>query len=303
MQRNTIHFIGIGGYCSGAGFLYRYVHEHPKTCVIKKATNFFSNNRKFIKGYTWYESNFKGCGKGKVVGECVTDYLYAPESAKRISELYPNVKLLAVVCNPIERLVCEYNRAKKMQVIQDDVDIVTYIESNPDCMTRGLFGKQLDEYFKYYSSLQLMVCVHEDRYDDPVDYVKKVYEFLEIDTNFISKDLRGFVSGDEYGDFRPLWLKILLKVTLPLKWLGIFKLFKFLHEKIFKQIKVYLQRKGMFQSSKESLNTENKNLIDKRPIDEELYSVLCEYYEPDVRKLSQILHRDMNSEWGIEKTT
>ena len=300
MQQRTIQFIGIGGPASGSGFLYTYLHAHPETCVLEQATHFFSNHQRYHKGIAWYESQFVNCKPDMVRGECSADYIIHPEAADRIAHCYPQAKLLAVVCNPVERLYREYTRAIESGSVTRQVSLKRYIELHPESLTRGLFAKHLESYFAFYSPLQLYIAIHEDRYEDPVRYVQKVYEFLEIDDSFVPKPLRKFVKIDpDDPPPRPLWVRLLRMVWAPLRWLQLDKLVRL----IYKHVRLYGRKvwPKMF-TPKIGFTSELAEIKPppQAPIDSELRDILHEYYAADVKKLSQFVRRNLNEEWGIQ---
>ncbi len=297
MQKRSVSFVGIGGQSSGSDFLYTYLHAHPETCIPTKATDFFSDARRYARGIAWYEDRFSKCRSGRKKGECSSHYLGNKAAAERIAQSYPQAKLLAVVCNPLERLYHEYQRAIKVGTITEKVSLARYIELHPESLTRGLFGAQLEVYFGLYSPLQLYVAVHEDRYDDPIAYVQNVYRFLEIDESFVPKELRPFVTIDpDNPPPKPLWWRIIRVFLAPLRWVRLDRVAYFIIKMLRPYVLKVLRQAGLL-SSKDQPN--KKPAADDVPIPESLRSVLHEYYLGDVRILSRILKRDLVHEWGM----
>lgn len=299
MQDRTVSFVGIGGANSGSDFLYTYLHAHPETCIPKVSTHFFSDAHRYAHGIAWYEERFVQCRAGQMRGECATDYLMTPAAADRIAQSYPHAKLLAVVCHPVNRLYQEYRRAIKTGAVTKKVSLKRYIELHPESLTRGLFADQLEAFFRLYSPLQLYVAVHEDRYADPVAYVQEAYRFLEIDDTFVPKPLRQFVVIDpENPPPKPIWWRLLRIPLAPLRWLRLDRLARYVIRKITPYVRPLLQRYQI-------LTTEKTNRIhapQPAPIDEELRTVLHEYYAADVQRLSDLLKRNLSREWDIEST-
>ena len=97
-----IDFIGLGAQKAGTSWVYACLYEHPEIHAPIKELHFFSRDR-FSKGKDWYESHFSHRKEGQKVGEFSTSYLYSKETPERIKELYPEVKLIAIVRNPVTR--------------------------------------------------------------------------------------------------------------------------------------------------------------------------------------------------------
>lgn len=298
MQKRTVSFIGLGGQSSGSGFLYTYLQAHPATCIPNTPTRFFSDPHRYAQGIVWYESRFNACRPKYIRGECTTEYLDTPAAVERIAHSYPQAKLLAVVCNPVERLYREYQRAIKGGSITEQVSLARYIELNPESLTRGLFGEHLDAYFARYSPLQLCVAVHEDRYEDPVGYVQDVYRFLEIDDTFVPRPLRRFIQVDpDEKPSRPWWLRLLSAPLAPLRWLRLDRAARWLWRTVWPPVCRFLVQRNILPAQ----NTNTIRAPKAAPIDPELRSLLHEYYAADVYKLSQLLERNLVAEWGIER--
>jgi len=117
-------FIIIGVQRGGTTSLYKYMTKHPKIIpALKKEIHFFDN--KFGKGLSWYESQFmqnpffcllkrKRKSEDTITGEASPYYIYHPHVPKRISKILPNVKLIAILRNPIERAFSHYNHEVRL---------------------------------------------------------------------------------------------------------------------------------------------------------------------------------------------
>ncbi len=296
MSKSTIHFIGLGGDASGSGFLYTYLQAHPEICMPKQAIHFFQDRELYAKGADWYMAHFASCHRGTVMGEAGSRYLETPDAVERIARTYPKAKLLAVVCNPVERVYREYDRSKKEGSIPGSMNFSQYLEAYPHTLERGLFGKQLHTYLDLYSPVQLLILVHEDRYKGPVNYMQRVYRFLEVDDTFVPKPLRRFVTIDpDNPPPRPWYYKLARVLFFPFWLLRLNRLFGWIWNKIQpylrKWLSAYLPEPSSAPSGPQPA-----------PISDELRQALNEYYAADVRVLSDLLARDLNTEWEMPNT-
>src|SRR3989344_4219959 len=115
-----VDFICIGPERSGTTWLYQCLKEHPEICVSEpKEVNFFNSSQSFwrkdligqtnyTKGLEWYKQHFNHCLNKKIIGEFTPIYLHSPEVPERIHKHFPDVKLIAILRNPIERLYSHY---------------------------------------------------------------------------------------------------------------------------------------------------------------------------------------------------
>lgn len=111
-------FIGIGVQRAGTTRIYELLKQHSEICMptYRKEVHYF--DRYYHKGERWYRSLFDHC-KGKIVGEITPAYIYDEKCAERIHKLLPDVKLIAILRNPIDRAYSQFKftiREKGYQV-------------------------------------------------------------------------------------------------------------------------------------------------------------------------------------------
>lgn len=289
------HFIGLGGESSGSGFVYTYLAAHPQVCLIDQDTRFFCLTERFARGTQWYEHHYKDCKSGKVRGEGAHSYLACEETAERIVRTYPDAKLIAVVCNPIDRAYREYERAQAAGKIAKQMTFARYLEVEPEVLTRGLFGQQLQRFYDFYSPLQLLVLVHEDRLEQPVKYIRAAYKFLKTDETFTPKPLRQFIPPEELEDEKkPRWYFFVRLFTLPFRLLRLDRLLFMLWRLVRPTAKRLYHRYG---PKPKPARVAPPPLRSK--IQPELLRILEEYYAADVQLLSDLLRRNLSVEWDI----
>jgi hypothetical protein len=181
------YFIGIGAQKSGTSWIYANLSSHPEINMPVKEIHFFSRKRFEEKGVRWYESHFKK--KDMKNGEFSTSYLYDDKSAKRIYDLYPNVKLITVLRNPVDRAYSNYNNDIMSGKINNNIDFSSALKEHPEYIEQGFYYKQLKRYFKYFSRGNIKILIYEDIKNSPKLFMREIYEFLNVDSNFISPNL------------------------------------------------------------------------------------------------------------------
>ena len=109
-------FLIVGAMRSGTSALSRFVNAHPRVFVPpRKEMHFFDHG--MDKGLGWYESHFEAAREGSVPGEATPGYLYFPGTAQRIADTLPDVKLVAILRNPVDRAYSHYwhNRRREIE--------------------------------------------------------------------------------------------------------------------------------------------------------------------------------------------
>jgi hypothetical protein len=111
----------IGAQKSGTSSLFYYLGQHPQIIPsYKKEVHFFDgglnpNVDNFNKGEPWYRSHFplkRNTINNQKAFEASPLYLFNPLSPQRIYELIPEVRLIAVLRNPVERAISHYFHEK-----------------------------------------------------------------------------------------------------------------------------------------------------------------------------------------------
>ena len=276
-----VDFIGLGAQKAGTSWLYTCLYEHPAVYAPIKEIHFFSRDR-YKKGIDWYERHFAKKAVDEIAGEFSTSYLDSKLAPERIAKDASTAKLIAVLRNPVERAYSEYRNAIKAGEIPKKISFRDYLAYRPEALERGLYYQQLRRYYTYFSRVQLHVAIYEDSKTDPLQFVKAVYEFLEIDPEFVPKMLKRYVNVERTPRFVFLD-RIMHKVAESMRRLHLDKL-------------VFWVKQSGATDAIRKINTEPK-AIEK--LSEEDRQKLIAYYKNDVRNLSELLNRDLLSEWGI----
>ena len=279
-QRKLISFIGLG---SGniATALYDYLKSHPEVYVLGEKTNFFSDINIYAKGIDWYEDHFSGHKAGQKCGELANNYLLSTPAVALMSRIYPSAKLFAVIESPLLAVRVAYVEAKRMNKIQDNMSLSFFLKQYPEVLVKYCFGRQLTQYFSYYSHNDLLVFTASDVSEDPLKTTAILYEHLGLDKKFIPLSLLHLVPEDED---EPKKRPGIIKRSIKFPFKMIKKFYKFLILK-FKTPKVL----------PDSVLVEAKTVA----LSPELETFLKDYYRQDVELLTRLLHRNFIEEWGI----
>jgi hypothetical protein len=210
-------FIIIGAQKSGTSSLYYYLSQHPHLRPsYKKEVHFFDggldpNVDNFNKGQAWYRSHFPlkwNTSNNQKVFEASPLYIFNPLAPQRISELIPEVKLIAILRNPMERAISHYFHEIKrgreslpvMEALQaeeerlipviDKQDYKNDIFIHHSYKSRGLYHEQIKRYLDYFPMSNILVINSETLFTQPDDTLRRIFQFVGIDTAFTVKDLK-----------------------------------------------------------------------------------------------------------------
>lgn len=176
--------IGIGAQRTGSSWMYACLYEHPQICMPLKEINFFSRDRNWRRGFSWYEGIFAECAPTAVTGEFSSTYLPDPETPARIHDRYPEVRLLVSLRHPAERAFSSYLNDIVAGEVSPKQDFREALRSHPEYIEGGRYGHHLRNYLDLFSRDQLLVSVFDDARRDPLGAIREIYRFLGVDPAF-----------------------------------------------------------------------------------------------------------------------
>lgn len=217
------NFVIIGAAKSGTSALYRYLSQHPFVYMsTPKEPNFFAvvgeklnfrnpdgtpaliNKCRFLDVES-YRRLFDGVKNETAVGEASVAYLSSPRAAERIHHHLPEVKLVAILRDPVEAAYSAFLmtlgfgiepckdfaaalRDQERRIRKNCYDGV-YLESR-------FYHCHLQRYARLFDRDQLRVYLYDDFQADPQGVLKDIFRFLEVDEDFVpDMSIRGNVSG------------------------------------------------------------------------------------------------------------
>ena len=197
---NGPNFIIIGAQKSGTTSLENYIAQHPWVIpAIKKETHFWY--RDFNKGINWYLAHFPPIPKSEkfITGEATPNYLENYQTAKRIYNVFPKVKLLIILRNPVDRAFSQYNHCIRLNwedrsfetAINYELEILSknpqkpqgekiYWQQPGNYIGRGIYVEFINKWLGVFPREQILILKAEDLYQKPVNTMKKVFKFLGL---------------------------------------------------------------------------------------------------------------------------
>ena len=208
--RSLPDFIIIGTARSGTTSLYYNICQHP--CVLSASYDelgYFDSN--FHLGSNWYRSLFptffskwivKQKNQFAITGEDTPFYIWSPIVAKRILKMVPNIKLIVLFRNPVDRAYSNYHLGVRSGSENLSFDDAIQVElKNLDNTTsgtehdvnkytiprsyiaKGFYADQLKIWLELFTSDQLIIVSTEDLESNPQKTLDTIYGFLNIPKN------------------------------------------------------------------------------------------------------------------------
>jgi len=178
------NFIVIGAARSGTTSLFQYLDAHPQIGMSPvKELNFFSRPAYEKKGVNWYQDRFPKRDNLLAIGEASTSYTtypYAPDVAARIAAYNPEIRLIYVVRNPLERYISHFLQRTKAGTETRQFD-ETFQDLEKETFTwQGRYYYQLSQYLRVFPKDQLLVISFDRIKSDTNQVVQDLYHFLGV---------------------------------------------------------------------------------------------------------------------------
>jgi signal transduction histidine kinase len=298
------NFLVIGAGKAGSTSINEYLKQHPDIYISPvKEPNFFAlEGEKVgfrgpgadIRINSWsvtdidsYRALFKDVQGEKAIGEVSPLYLYSPKAPDRIKHYIPDTKLIAILRHPADRAYSAYLWlfGQQRETIKDFAKALaaeeSRIASNWEWIWHyqnlGFYYAQLKRYYDRFDSKQIKVYLFEDLKNNSSNLIKDLYDFLEVENNYIPDTSMKYASSvippknqtlqDFLTEQNPL--KAFLKNIIPAD--------------IRKPLAAKIYRKNMTQNLK---------------LSKEMRQQLIEVYREDILQLQDLIDRDLSS-WLI----
>lgn len=195
------NFLVIGAMKAGTSSLYQYLRAHPQIFMpAAKELSFFAHEPQARLDLEWYRRQFGPAGQEAVaLGEASTLYTKFPRYAgvpERIAAQIPEVKLVYVIREPVERIRSHYQHQK--EVGAEHATLEEALRRNPTYLDCSRYAMQIERYLEHFPREQLLVVTSEDLRNQRRQTISCVYGFLGVDCEFIPENLdREFFRTDE----------------------------------------------------------------------------------------------------------
>jgi hypothetical protein len=177
-------FVIIGAQKGGTSFLYHLLTLHPLVePAARKELHFFDNPELFDHGAEWYQRCFPRLGskdgQRSITGEATPYYLFDPPVAKRMAQMVPKARLIALLRNPIDRAYSHYQmqvkRGTEPRTFEEAIE-----QQHSSYMSRGIYVDQLLRWFEFFGKEQMLILKSEDFFERPIETLKVVLAFLDL---------------------------------------------------------------------------------------------------------------------------
>jgi hypothetical protein len=204
-------FLVIGAQRCGSTSLFRALTAHPQTVppAFRKGVNYFDLN--YYRGPQWYRGHFPVAGAARrrrarygepAAFEASGYYLYHPFALERAARDLPEVKLVAILRDPVERAFSAYKHEYARGFEHEDFETALALEDerldgeidrmredptyesfshrHHSYRRRGLYVEQLERVLQFFPRTQLHVIYSEEFFAQPPAQYQHLLAFLGL---------------------------------------------------------------------------------------------------------------------------
>lgn len=185
--------IVIGVRKGGTRALINMLKVHPEICAAKTEIHYFDREENFLKGVQWYIEKMPYTNKKQVTVEKSPSYFVTDEVPFRVSLFSPQMKLLLIVRNPIERLVSDFVQLDSKRLKQNGnryafEELVFQssgeINEHYSPVAVSMYDIHYQKWLKYFDREQIHIVDGDALVKNPFPEIQKAEKFLGVSTYF-----------------------------------------------------------------------------------------------------------------------
>jgi len=192
------HFIIAGAPRSATTWLYQLADRHPEIAMARPVTpepKFFLIDDLYERGLPYYASTwFDPLPADLRYGEKTTNYLESPTACERIARDLPDVRLIFLLRDPVERAHSNYLWSTRNGFETETFERALELEdrrerelaperrySRPHAyFSRGLYAEMLAPWLARFPRDHILVLRSEGIGDAPADIARSLFDFLGV---------------------------------------------------------------------------------------------------------------------------
>lgn len=197
--RKAPDFLIIGGFKCATTSLYQYLNHHPQVLpTLEKELDFF--DLEFERGLDWYLAQLPPIPQTSafLTGEATPNYLYCPQAPQRIIEAFPDIKLIIILRDPIDRAVSHYHfvpqneqkpqsieqvflrQMKQLQAAIDKGKLSLQHLNQHRYLGHGLYVYPLQKWLSNFEKKNVLVLQQETLSTQPSTVLNSAFSFLGL---------------------------------------------------------------------------------------------------------------------------
>jgi len=174
------HFAVIGAMKCGTSSLHDQLARRSGLYMSRpKEPNFFSDEDRWARGPAWYWRCFAGARPGQLRGESSTHYSKWPtfaRAAERLHAMLPEVRLVYVLRDPIERIVSQFMHEWSQREVGGRFE--DSVLRHERFIAYSCYARQLEQHLRYCPTRRILLVAFERMIAQPDAELARICRFL-----------------------------------------------------------------------------------------------------------------------------
>lgn len=226
--KNKLDFIVIGAQKAGTTSLFHYLRAHPEIVLpVGKELPYFSQDAMYERGWQTYLEGLVAHGFatsegdrqrrwGTVTPQYMVGGVYQPTGdaamrdsydartvPARIADVLPDVRLVAILRDPVQRAVSHHRMSVMHGIERRSFDDATAALLEPAALDAarklpqektgyivwGEYGRILDAYFALFAPEQILVVFTDELERSPAQLLERIHRFIGVAADFEPENL------------------------------------------------------------------------------------------------------------------
>jgi hypothetical protein len=210
-RRADPKFLIIGAQKAGTTFLHSLLVQHPSVIApMQKEVHYFDLN--FERPLQWYKAHFPAqseitrredkLGARVVTGESTPYYIFHPMVAERVHSVYPRIRLIVVLRDPVSRAISHYahsvrygyerlpiveafeREAERLAGEEDRLRRIpgyrSFGHQHHSYLSRGLYMDQLERWTRFFPPDRFLLLHSAELFSRTEEALDRVCDFLGL---------------------------------------------------------------------------------------------------------------------------
>ena len=201
-------FLGLGTQKGGTTSLHQWLSNHPQVFLPAcKEVHYFDLRPE--QPSSWYANHFLDAKPEQTCGEITPFYLFHPDVPARIHTVVPEVRMIVLLRDPVERTLSQVFHARKRgfeTLMPEDAlaaEPSRLQSGNQESLqkhsyvSRSKYLEQLDRYEQLFPKNQLLIIKSEQMFSEPEAIWRQILDFLKIEITELPGRLPQANTGDK----------------------------------------------------------------------------------------------------------
>ena len=197
------NYLHIGAAKAASTYIWTMFQEHSEIYATPVADNCSFFMCSYHRGLAWYEQVYFSQWQGeKAVGEFSNSYMLFEPALERINRDLPDVKLSLTLRNPIDTCFLQWAQNKRNSFWLGEW---AKLDAHFKKMLNGswqtfrawaeiaFYASHLKRIYRHFPKERVLITLYDDLLADSRLFLKRFFEFLEVDQDFVPSQINTVV--------------------------------------------------------------------------------------------------------------